>query len=97
LGAEIFIRDYEKFPYVAVNYSRMEVSDKAVKSTMTPFGVPVDFGAIAGFQKRLEKDGNYLGLDIEVGAYFKDTYMSFGLPYPDLDLPSTEEVGVQES
>jgi hypothetical protein len=75
----------------------MEVSDKAVKSTMNPFSVPVACGGVVVFQKRLDKDGNCLELDVEIGGYFEDTYMPFGLPRPALDLPSTEEVRFQGS
>jgi hypothetical protein len=97
LGAELFVGEYVKFPYVVANCDCMEVPDKAVKSTMTPFSVPVDCGAIVGSQKRLDKNGSYLGLDVEIGGYFENTYMPCDLPYSDLDLPSIEEVRVQGS
>jgi hypothetical protein len=91
-GAEIYVGDYVKFPSVAVNYDKMEVSPKGLKPEMSVFSVPVNSGSLIGFENRRNNDGVVVGLYCEVAGYFEQQDIPFDLPRPSLNIPPTEEV-----
>jgi hypothetical protein len=86
-AAEIYVGDYVKFPLVAVNYDRMEVSTKSLKQEISVFSVPVNLGSLIGFEKIRNNDGVVVGLYCEVADYLKQQYIPFDLPPPSLNTP----------
>jgi hypothetical protein len=96
-AAEIYVGDYVKFPSVAVNYDKMEVSPKGLKQEMSVFSVPVNSGSLIGFENRRNNDGVVVGLYCEVAGYFEQQYIPFDLPRHSLNTPPTEEVRLRGS